>query len=260
MGDGSSGNPLGVDFGVVARKPESNRIIENEAGPLAPSTVVGTVAAETTASGGSIRLGPASSPVSGTLWRVERAQAQSLLGLGRTLVTLRARVTDDQSAFILANLRCGAIRNGTSTFTEVAAPISIIPSQFTEGAWRELELVCNFLPDDADQFIAVEDFTPGITDLMLDYVRVAPIMQTVSHFSSSTIPCQPLNNLHQPGWTNVLVRGAVFTNSSCTAAATGDCHNWCAARCLTSNNPNCSGCCGTATYYTTGKAEIMLYR
>lgn len=72
------------------------------------------------------------------------------------------------------------MRNGTSTFTEVATPVQIIPSQFTAGMWRELELVCKFLPDDIDQFIAVEDFTPGVTDLMLDYVRVSPVMRTVS--------------------------------------------------------------------------------
>jgi len=260
MGTGASGNPLGVDFGMVARKPESNRIIESEAAALTSSTVVGTVAAETTASGGSIRLGAASSPVSGTLWRMQKAEGQSLFGLGRTLVTLRARVTSTASSALLANLRCGAIRNGTGTFTEVATPVAIVPSQFTAGTWRELELACNFLPDDVDQFIAVEDFTPGITDLMLDYVRVAPISRMVSHFSTGNIPCQPLNNLHQPGWTNMLIRGAVFTNASCSTAVTSTCHAWCASMCLRENMPNCSGCCGQGIYYTSGVADIMLYR
>lgn len=260
MGNGSSGNPLSVDFGAVASKPESNRIIENEATPLAPSAVVGTTVMEATASGGRIRLGPANSPASGTLWRVEKAQSRSLFGIGSTLVTLRARVGNTQSSSVLAHLRCGAMRNGTSTFTEVAAPVQIIPSNFTAGVWRELELVCNFLPDDIDQFIAVEDFTPGVTDLMLDYVRAAPVMRTVSHYSAGALSCRPLNSLYQPGWTNMLVRASVYVDPNCATPTTNACHVWCASTCLLQNLSDCAPCCGTPTYYTAGVADIMLYR
>jgi hypothetical protein len=90
-----------------------------------------------------------------------------------TRITVRAKVTNASSGSTLATLRCYATRRGTNSPTEVGTAVPIIPSSFSSGGvWKELELFCNYLPDDVSQSIEVAGFAVGLTDLSIDYARI----------------------------------------------------------------------------------------
>jgi hypothetical protein len=263
LGTGSSLSPLSVDVPGLAGALGGARVIGAE-GSVHSSTSAGTVQVDATASEGAIRFGAASATSGGTLWRVQMSELGAPAGISRTVVKLRAKVTNNLSGSVMANLRCGAIRGGATSFVNVGGPTEIRPNQFSSGVWRELTLHCDFLPTDVDQFIAVENFATGITGLSPDYARVQPATTTeVAQQQWGWIPRQPLNNLRQEGWDNLLIRGSLYMNSSCTTSANGqnNCHEWCAAQCLRQGMANCGGCCsGLAVYYTNGVVHLLLTR
>jgi len=170
-GDGTSGNPIRIDPTVVPSKAESNRVIETEAPAAAGG--LGAVQANPKASGGSVRFAAASAAAGGSVWKVQAAQVGALAN-GAAIVSLSAAVTNNALASNLATLHCGATR-GTNT-VEVGAAVTMHPNDFpTGGAFRTFEISCAWLPDDSDQYIEVADFTTGITDLSVDFVRVIPL-------------------------------------------------------------------------------------
>lgn len=151
------------------------RLFEAEGPPISPTATAGVAADDPSASRGRARFA-AGSGTAGRVWGVGTLElGGGKLGVERTQITVRAKVTSNLSSSVLAELSCVALRNGDSAPSTVSPVVQIRPSEFTSGRWRELSVSCDFLPDDQLQFIFVENFVTGVTDLSLDYVRVVPV-------------------------------------------------------------------------------------
>jgi hypothetical protein len=80
--------------------------------------------------------------------------------------------------------------------------------------------------------------------------------------SSGFVNCQPLVNFRAAGYTNVLVRAALYSDAGCTAPVDQNpdaCHQWCAGAYLRSGTP-AAGCCGVGVYYTAGVVDVLQYK
>ena len=121
-----------------------------------------------------MRFGAASG-AAGRLWAVSSADVGGLLGVGRTQLAARVKVTNNLSTSVLAKLTCFAVRGAGGSPVQVSPVYEIRPSAFASGAWREISVKCDFLPDDQSQIVAMDEFTTGITDLSVDYARVTPL-------------------------------------------------------------------------------------
>lgn len=169
---GAKGDP-----GPVGPMPDVSfvgRLLEAE-GPVNASATVGATAADITASGGNVRFA-AGSGSAGTVYAIANSDlGGGKLGVGRTEVTVRAKVTSNLSTSVLAQIHCEATRAGDTSPTTVSALLDIRPNEFVSSQWRELTIRCDFLPNDANQSVVVGGFVAGITDLSLDYVRITPL-------------------------------------------------------------------------------------
>ena len=77
------------------------------------------------------------------------------------------------------------------------------------------------------------------------------------------VPCQPLTNFRTEGYTNVLVRAALYSDSGCTKPVPNDpegCHPWCAALSIRDPANFNSTCCGVAPYYTNGIVDVVAFK
>ncbi len=73
--------------------------------------------------------------------------------------------------------------------------------------------------------------------------------------------CKPLETFNQAGYTNVLIRGALFTDSACATAANdpASCHPFCASQLLNEPTTFNKNCCGTM-YFTNGVVETLVFK
>ncbi|HEY8207314.1 MAG TPA: hypothetical protein VIG99_07525 [Myxococcaceae bacterium] len=164
------------DTGASGATPDVSfvgRLLEAES-PSSSAVTAGVTAADPTASGGNVRFA-AGSGAAGSVYAIINLDLGGKLGVGRTEVTVRAKVTSNLSSAVLAQFRCDSVRAGTGSPTAVSPLLDIRPNEFASGQWRELTIRCNFLPDDVSQAVVMDSFTPGITDLTLDYVRITPL-------------------------------------------------------------------------------------
>lgn len=172
---GAKGDPGAT--GPVGPMPDVSfvgRLLEAE-GTVNASATVGATAADITASGGNVRFA-AGSGSAGTVYAIANGDlGGGKLGVGRTEVTVRAKVTSNLSTSVLAQIHCEATRSGDTSPTTVSPLLDIRPNEFASSQWRELTIRCDFLPNDANQSVVVGGFVSGITDLSLDYVRITPL-------------------------------------------------------------------------------------
>jgi len=162
------------DTGATPDVSFVGRLLEAE-GPLNASATVGATTTDATASSGSVRFA-AGSGSAGTVYAIANTDlGNGKLGVGRTEVTVRAKVTSNLSTSVLAQLHCEATRAGDTSPTVVGPMLDVRPNEFVNGVWRELTIRCDFLPNDVNQTVVVGGFVAGITDLSLDYVRITPL-------------------------------------------------------------------------------------
>lgn len=258
-GDGSDANPLAIDPDVVPSQDEAIQLIEVEELPVAAAEI-GSVIADPSASAGSARIAQSNEGSGGIVWRQENAQrGDKRLGTGPTRVVLRVKVADASSTSTLASFKCGAQRAGAAEFSELDAQ-PLVPSELPEdGSWGHFSLSCDFRPDDVDQFVSVESFVTGLTDLTIDSVRVSADPGSVAPRTFGLTTCRPINSFRTPGADNVLLAGNVFTDAACAtpADAVGV---FCAARCFQQNASDCSGCSVTPTFYSNGLVRTLSFK
>ncbi len=193
-GDGTAAKPLAIaaatasangylssaDYKAFAAKADpltSGRLIEAEA-MAAANVATGSNQADATASGGSVRFGAGSAATGGRLWGLHSSDLGALFGTGYTRATFRLKVTNNGSSTGLAVLSCSAMRPGTTSWAPLGVK-GIKPSDFQAGlTWAYVTLYCDFRPDDLGQFVGIDNFATGVTDLSLDYVQLTP-----------TVPC-----------------------------------------------------------------------
>lgn len=75
--------------------------------------------------------------------------------------------------------------------------------------------------------------------------------------------CQPITNFRTTGWNNVLVRAALFSDSTCATAvdqSPNNCHTWCAAQEVLDPVHFAANCCNVGTYYTNGVVTVLQYK
>lgn len=169
--------PEGVFDSRYASHQAAGWFFEAESTPVA-SLGIGSSTNDPSASNAATRSAlaseaPSASGVAGRMWGVSSSELGTSLAHGPIHATVRAKVTNTGSSQVLAQITCASMRGGTwNTF----APVSIVPSEFGgNNSWKEFVIYCDFAPDDEDQFLGVENFTPSITDLYIDYARVAPL-------------------------------------------------------------------------------------
>jgi hypothetical protein len=84
----------------------------------------------------------------------------------------------------------------------------------------------------------------------------------VKLFRWGFVSCQPLDNFRQAGFTNVVVRAALYADAACTNGL-GDsqsCHAWCSEGSLNDPSFTTGNCCAVAKYYTLGVVEILGFK
>src|SRR5512140_56322 len=148
------------DRGPIGPMPDvsfAGRLVEAEGPPLSSTVNTGASAADATASKGQVRFA-ASTGTGGRLWAVGDSDVGVLLGVGRTQIAVRAKVAAIASSAVLAKLSCQATRAGDTSPTTVSPVFEIRPNEFVADQWRELPILCEFLPNDASQMIVVDDF------------------------------------------------------------------------------------------------------
>jgi len=135
-GDPGAQGPQGVqgqqgprgDTGATPDVSYVGRLLEAE-GPLSPAATAGTTAADATASGGNVRFA-AGSGAAGTVYALASTDlGGGKFGVGRTEVTVRAKVTSNLSTAVLARLRCEAIRAAAPSPTTVSPLLDIRPNE-----------------------------------------------------------------------------------------------------------------------------------
>lgn len=82
----------------------------------------------------------------------------------------------------------------------------------------------------------------------------------VLHIWSGGVTCRPLADFARAGYSNVVIRAPLYSDSNCTTAITEglDCHSFCANAEL--NGHGSLGCCGVEHYYSTGLVDIIAFR
>jgi hypothetical protein len=169
---------LGDQLSTVARQAQTR--LEAESAVLSASVQTGAVQADTTASGGKARYGSGSGTTgpAGRLFGMTAVESGAKLASGLTRVAFRLKVTNNSSSDVLANINCTAKRAGSSTWTSLAS-INVKASDFSSNlAWATYTLVCDWQPDDADQFIGIDNFILGTTDLWVDYLQFQPVVES----------------------------------------------------------------------------------
>jgi hypothetical protein len=162
---------------VVRGTITAGGILEGEWSDAAPApgsaAAAGVNVQDATASGGQARRG-GSSDASGTLFLATPAspRVNGPLGAGLTRASFRLNVANNTVAGQVGTLRCGANRGGSDVDLATRA---IAPADFPAGlTWKIFTLYCDFRPDDANQWVAVE-FAHSITDLTIDYAQLQPV-------------------------------------------------------------------------------------
>jgi hypothetical protein len=177
---------------------------------ISGSADTGENRADPSASNGSARFASASSTPGplGRLWSIDSVTAEQRLGIGRTRVVARVKVASNAQGVALAELGCFSKRRDATNEVAVAAAVPLFPNLFPgSNGWIEVQLDCDFLPDDQEQRISVDDFIAGVTDLSLDYVRLDT--------AGSLAPRLP--RLYQQGATSLI--DFPNTDASCSITA-----------------------------------------
>lgn len=177
---GLQGPPGVVDYSRAATKREAGRLLEVE-DDVAASVDTGEKRADPTASNGGVRIATAGAPAgpSGRLWTIDKATVGDALGIGRTRVLARVKVSTTTSTAPVAELSCFAVRLGATTEVPAGATVTVRPNLFAApNTWMQLELSCDFLPDDSEQRVTLENVDPTVAELAVDYVRLDPVSDT----------------------------------------------------------------------------------
>lgn len=155
----------------------SGRVVEGErtdaVAPPGKEAITGTNAPDATALGGQVRWGSASA-ASGTLFAAfpTTPGVNGLLGVGTTRASFRLKVANVSVTSQVGTVTCGATR-GDATVSLASRILK--PTDFPANlTWKTVSLYCDFLPDDAQQWVAVE-FVQGATDLSLDFVQLEAV-------------------------------------------------------------------------------------
>ena len=201
----------GTQLGVLDSQHFGRFYEAEDASPLASNVDpnVSTVTSDPTASGGKARFAPSGATLSnsgsvsaGRVYGFHMSNLGEPIATGQTLVTFRLKVGAISSGAVLAVVDCSAFRAGGSGWVAAGPSIAVVPNGFQTGLWQEVSTTCDFRPDDQDQFVGVESFTPGIADLYVDDVRITPAPQR------RPIVTQVLNDHAGP----LPLTGATFTS------------------------------------------------
>lgn len=167
---------------LVGPAASQSGLTEAESAMLSSTVKTGVVQADATASGGRTRFGAGGGTTgpAGRLFGVTASESGGKLANGLTRVSARLKVTNNSSSAVLAQVVCTAKRAGATSWTALGA-IDIRPSDFSGSlSWVTYTLVCDWSPDDLDQFIGIDSFALGITDLFFDFFQIQPVIESTT--------------------------------------------------------------------------------